>query len=203
MISDVAQGGGFQLPLLEFECLLQLHAQAARDAVHVGVVGGDFGDMQDVGVCEFGVAEEGYVAIADRTGRGGEFGRVVEHGCALGAQVGVGVVAFYGFQQVVVFEEAPQTAAVVGDSVLAVVLLAYDQGDQFAIDLAQAGGAAHDGVVEFQVGGESGRGRAVDRHDVVEFAGGWVEGLLVEGQQLALGFLQWRGFDPGHGRCDG
>lgn len=62
---------------------------------------------------------------------------VVEHRSPLFAQAGRPPVVFYGFEEVIVFEEKSQTATVVGQSVMAVVDTADYKGDQFTFDLAQ------------------------------------------------------------------
>ena len=65
-------------------------------------------------------------------------------------------------------EEAAQTAPVVDDSVVAVVLQAHDQGDEFALDLAERCGAGHGRFVQALVCGHAAGIQRVHGEDVVD-----------------------------------
>ena len=73
-----------------------------------------------------------------------------------------------GCYEFVVFDESAQTAPVVDYSVVAVVGEADDQGDEFAFDLAQRGGAAHGRFVEALVCCHAAGVQRVDGQDVVD-----------------------------------
>lgn len=77
------------------------------------------------------------VGLGDACRGVGEFGGVGEDCEAAGGEAGRFIIGFDAGEEFVVLEQAAQTAPVVGDSVVAVVSLADDEGDHFALDFGQ------------------------------------------------------------------
>ena len=128
--------------------VFDLEAEAVGDAVGIRVIGDDFGDVEDVPVAEAGFAQRVDVGVVGCGWAFGEFHGETQHGGALGGQRGGGPVVLDGRYKFVVFDESAQTTPVVDYSIVAVIGEADDQGDEFAFDLAQRGGAAHGRFVE-------------------------------------------------------
>ena len=115
---------------------LQLHAQPICDAIDVGVVCGDGRDIEDVAVSESDRVEAMHIRSVHGPGCACESLDVLEHRQAPVAQSGCSPVSLDRIEKFVISEEAPQTATVMRESVVASVDVADNQGDQFAFNLA-------------------------------------------------------------------
>jgi len=118
---------------------------------------------------------------------------------ALVAQFGCSPVGFDRTKEVVISEKAPQTAAVMRESVVASVDVADNQGDQFAFNLAQCLCGPHGSFIDCLVPGHGGRVQRVNLHDVVHPARDWVCNAGVDGSHVALPLVLADGVDPGDG----
>ena len=176
---------------------LQLDAQPVGDAIRVGVVRGDLGDVEDVAVAETRCAQGVGVGALDRCGTRRQLFGVRENRRAALVEPGRPPVDFDPREQVVVPQQPAQTAPVVRDSIVAAVELADDEGDELAVDLAQAGGAGHDRAVQLEVRREPGRVQRVDLHDVVDSAAARIDDLRVQPRELAARRALVDVLDPG------
>jgi len=117
--------------------------QTVSDAVGVGVVGGALRYVVNVAVAEAHLAKSLHIGLLHVGGRGREFHRISEHGPSLLGQIRRTPISVYRRQKVIVLEQTAQTAPMVGDSIVTAVDLTHDQGDQFALHLAQRGRSRH------------------------------------------------------------
>ncbi len=115
---------------------LELHAEPICDAVHVGVVGDNLADIENVPVGESPLPKEVDVPRGHIPRRYGQLLDVFEHRHALVGQTGRSPVLLDPGQQVVILEQPAQTAPVMRYSVVALVDAAHEQGDQFPLYLA-------------------------------------------------------------------
>ena len=120
-----------------------MNAETVGDAVDIGVVADDLGDMQDVDVGMSGGSQRRYV-LRDHLPRSpGQLQRIAQHREASIIQTGRFEVVFDPTEKIIIFEEATQTAPMMGESVVTVIGGAHHQRDQLPIDLAQRLGALH------------------------------------------------------------
>lgn len=123
-----------------------------------------------------------------------EFLCISEHGGASIVKSGRRPVGLDAGQEVVIVQQATQTAPMVHDSVATTIQLADAQRDQLAVHLAQALGATHDGFIEAEVGFEPFRVQRVDPQDVVDPPRIGVLHAVEEPVAAAFGLVP----DPGH-----
>ena len=114
-----------------------MHAQPVCDSIDVGVVRRNGRDVEYVAVREADRSQVVDVGTGHVTRSERQLLNVFEHCDALIAEASGTPVALDRCEKAIIFEKTPQTAAVMGESVVASVDVAHDQGDEFALDLAQ------------------------------------------------------------------
>jgi hypothetical protein len=114
-----------------------LDAEAVCDSVDVGVVGGDGANVEDVAVREASGPERPNIPLVHVAWRTCEFFDIAQHGDARIAQTGGSPIGFYRSEQLIVPEEASQTATVVAESVVAVVDVAHHESDELSFDFSE------------------------------------------------------------------
>ena len=129
----------------------ELDAKAVCDSVDVGVVRGDGTDIEDVSIAEPGISQVGHVGVGHVSWGASQFLHIREHCNPLLTQARITPVNLDCFEQLVVFEEAPQTAAMVCQSVVALIDAADHEGDQLPLDPSKGSCARHGSVVDTKV----------------------------------------------------
>ena len=86
----------------------------------------------------------------------------------------------------VVVEQPTQTAPVVDNSIVAVVLEAHDQGDEFALDLAEGCSPSHGRFVQTLVCRHAAGVKRVHGEDVVDPAGGRINNPRMKLTEFAV-----------------
>ena len=142
--------------------VLQRDAESVRHAVGERVIADDLAHIEDIAIGEAMAPHELDVSFFDFRRREREFLCVSEHGGASIVKSGRRPVGLDAGQEVVIVQQATQTAPMVHDSVATTIQLADAQRDQLAVHLAQALGATHDGFIEAEVGFEPFRVQRVD-----------------------------------------
>ncbi len=104
---------------------LGLDAQTVSDPVRVGVVADDLDYVEDVTVGEPGRPQGLDISFVHRTGLSRQFDGEPQHRPPLGGQVRGGPVSFDRLDKLIIFDQPAQTAPVVDNSVVAVVLEAH------------------------------------------------------------------------------
>ena len=112
------------------------------DVVHISIAETDRSERIDIGFDHL-------------AGRSGQLQRIGQHRRAPLTDRGGSPVDVDLGEERVVFQESAQTAPVVSESIVAVVLERNDVGDQLSLDLAQRPGPRHGRPVEAVVGGQS------------------------------------------------
>ena len=116
-------------------------AEAVGDPVDVGEVPGDFCDVENVDVVESGVAKCLDIGLDHVCWMQRQFDGVGQHCEALRAEASGSPVGIDASKEIVVFEEAAQTAPVVSHSVMTAIGLADNKCDELTFHFAQCLGA--------------------------------------------------------------
>ena len=130
--------------------------------------------------------------------RPGEFHRESQHGHPLGRQVRCGPVLFNGSRQLIVAEQPTQTAPVVDDSVMAVVLEAHHQSDDLPLDLAERRRTRHGRLVQTLVGRHAARVQRMHRQDVVDPAISRIDDPRIQLTEFAVPSVVGNDLDARH-----
>ena len=158
-------------------------------SVHVCEVASYFCNVENVDVAEPAVTKNPDIGLDQIRRVQSELDCVRQHRKTRLAEVRRRPVSLDTFQQFVIFEEAAQTAPVVGYSVVTPVGLADDQRDQFALNLAQRLCARHRRVVQGEVRIEALGVERVDRHDLVNPTVGLIDNRAVQLAEFAIPFV--------------
>jgi len=118
---------------------------------HVGVVGGNRADVENVSLCETDITQRNNVRLGHLTRNIGELLHVPQHRHPSLTQSSGPPISVDGSEEIIVLEESPQTAAMVGHSVMAVVHVTHNQGDEFTLNLSQGPCARHCSVIDAEM----------------------------------------------------
>jgi len=117
--------------------------KAVGDAVDIGVVADHFSDIENVSVSEFCISQSFDICWHHLTGSVCELQRIGEHRTTLVRHRRAAPVDFELRKEGVVFEESAQTAPVMADSIVTVVLERNHVRNQLSLHLAKCCGAGH------------------------------------------------------------
>jgi hypothetical protein len=131
-------------------------------------------------------------------GRTGQLQRIGQHRHAPLTDRGGSPIDVDLSEERVVFQESAQTAPMMGESIVAVVLERNDVSDQLSLDLAQRPGTRHRRPVQAVVGGQSSGVDGVHRHDVVDPAEVTIDDSTVQRLELTLPLIIGNRSDPTH-----
>lgn len=177
--------------------VFQRHAQAIGDAVDVGVVRDDLGNVQNGAVIKARLPQRLNIGLLHRVGRQRELGGIVQHGAVGGGQGGAGVIVRKLVYQCSVLRQLTKIARMVLQSVDAVVERGDHRADHLALRAAERPTPVHQRHVKLLVIEHRLRVQAVNLHDVIDFARLAIPAGLVGGLHIASSLFLGNRFDPG------
>lgn len=180
--------------------VLQRDAQTVSYSVGICVIAHDFCDVENVGVAEPELFQTHHVLFCDAAWADSELQGIVEHGDAFVCYPGGLVIVLDASGEIIISQQPAKTAPVMGQSVVAVVFLGYDQRNHLTLHLAESFRPFHGLAIEDVVGVHTPGVESVDPQDPIDPLVDRVDDFIFQALQIIAPLVFVRGFDPGHQR---
>lgn len=179
--------------------ILEGHAEAVGEAVHVSEIPGNLVDVEDGAVAKAGCAQCEHIEFGHVPRRQRQLFGVAQHGVLSSRNVGPAPVMGELAHQRRILGETTETPSMMGHSVDAMIGARHHHRNHLALGSAELGFATHHGDIQQRMGLERIHVETVNLHDVVNPAPR-LHGFGVLACQLAFGFVLGNHTDPGHVR---